>query len=49
MTKYYCDKCCKINEIEKKFRKTFHKCDLCGVETLCSDDKIVQPYRKGKK
>lgn len=46
MTKFFCDDCAKKMKLEKKFRKTFHKCDFCGVERNCNDDKPVKGYKK---
>jgi hypothetical protein len=46
MTIYFCDKCAKEKDLPKKFRKTFHKCDICGAERNCNDDKPVKGYKK---
>jgi DNA-directed RNA polymerase subunit RPC12/RpoP len=49
MTEYYCATCAKKNELLNKMRKTLHVCKYCGMNKLCSDDKEVKQFNRGKK
>lgn len=37
---FYCDECAKENDYPESIGKSYGRCEICGVGTICSDRKL---------